>query len=98
MIKNKLPKEKHEMTKPEFLSEYGNGLINSYTTKYHLKPFLEKIDMFFHMLNGLEKDVKEIPWDLTEREIILTAISEWRTKMSDFKKEISPENAQRLIG
>ena len=79
------------MTKPEFLSEYGNGLINSYTTKYHLKPFLEKIDTFFKILNVLEKDVKEIPWDPTEREIILTAISEWRTRMLDFKNEISPE-------
>ena len=93
MIKNKLPKERREMSQPEFISLVGNRILNSYSKKYHFKPFLEKIDMFFKMLDMLEKNVREIPWDLTERELILTAILEWQTRMLDFKNEISLENS-----
>ena len=64
MIKNKLSKEK-ELNIPEFLALLGNNLLESYSTKYHLKPFLEKIDEFFKILEAIKKDVIEIPWDPT---------------------------------
>ena len=77
----------------DLIVQGGDNLINEYHKKYHLLPYIDKLDGYVNMINITIKKVTEGLIDSeTDRKKILTGLKLITQKMLDFKEKIILEN------